>query len=82
MHKEVVPIPTLKSGESTYTYMPAQTIEDIATAMRRVVMEHSTRFSLVKITLLFDGEKGNQLKHTPAMQQSMHYMPKAVVPWH
>jgi hypothetical protein len=73
MHKEVVPIPTLKSGESTYTYMPAQTIEDIASAMRRVLVERSTRFALVKMTLLFDSEKGNRLKHTSGMQQSMHY---------
>lgn len=73
MHKEAAPIPTLKSGESTYTYMPAQTIEDIATAMRCVVMERSTRFALVKMALLFDSEKDNRLKRTSGMQQSMHY---------
>ena len=73
MHEEAAPIPTLKSGESTYTYMPAQTIEDIATAMRRVVMERGTRFALVKMTLLFDSDKGNRLKRTAEMQQSMHY---------
>ncbi len=73
MRKEVIPVPTLKSGECTYTYMPAQTIEDIAAAMRCVVMEHDTRLALVKITLLFDSGKGNRLKRTSGMLQSMHY---------
>lgn len=80
MRKEVTSPLTFESEASAYAYVTVQAIEDVANAMRHVAMRQNMRFALVKMTLLFDDEEGNQLRRTAKAEQSMRYFLEDVRP--